>query len=72
MEEFERVHEQEPEVFRAEHIYSWWEELCWRYVEEVSQLYTKLLHECGRETMRLEEVQARALTPMADGRAWLR
>eukprot|EP00974_Lingulodinium_polyedra_P072837 7050133-Lingulodinium_polyedra.AAC.1 len=38
----------------------------------MGQLYTRLLHECGRETMLLEEVQQRALTPMADARAWLR
>eukprot|EP00974_Lingulodinium_polyedra_P006922 656870-Lingulodinium_polyedra.AAC.1 len=69
---FEQMHEQEPEVFRAEHLYAWWEELCWRYVEEVSQLYTRLLYESGRETMRLEEVQQRALTPTAAGTAWLR
>ena len=69
---FERLHDDNPDIFRLEHLYAWWEELEWRYVEEVDQIHRTLLRESGRESMRLEEIQFRALAPDADGASWLR
>ncbi len=48
-----------------------WEELHWRFTEELKEVLRSLKREAGRETMTLNEVKFHALMPDASGYAWL-
>ena len=48
-----------------------WEELHWRFGEEMKELLRKLKREVGRETITLNELRFHALLPGPDGQAWL-
>ena len=48
-----------------------WEELHWRFFEELKELLRQLKREAGRETMTLQDLKFFALLPNAEGRAWL-
>lgn len=48
-----------------------WEELHWRFTEELKEILRSLKREAGRETMTLNEVKFHALMPDSSGYAWL-
>lgn len=48
-----------------------WEELHWRFLEELKDVLRRLKTEAGRESMTLNEVKFHALMPDASGQAWL-
>lgn len=48
-----------------------WEELHWRFAEEMKEVLRALKREAGRETMTLNEIKFHALMPDATGYAWL-
>ena len=48
-----------------------WEELHWRFAEELKEVLRTLKRDAGRETMTLNEVKFHALMPDASGYAWL-
>eukprot|EP00435_Cladocopium_sp_Y103_P064105 s1381_g25.t1 len=48
-----------------------WEELHWRFGEEMKELLRRLKKEIGRETITLNELRFHALLPGPDGQAWL-
>ena len=48
-----------------------WEELHWRFAEELKEVLRALKRDAGRETMTLNEVKFHALMPDASGYAWL-
>lgn len=49
-----------------------WEELHWRFIEEMKELVRQLKKEAARESMTLTEMRFHALLPGPDGQAWLR
>ena len=49
-----------------------WEELHWRFMEEMKELVRLLKKEAARESMTLTEMRFHALLPGPDGQAWLR
>jgi hypothetical protein len=48
-----------------------WEELHWRFLEEVKELIRALKKVAKRESMSQQEMKFYALLPGPDGRAWL-
>eukprot|EP00434_Breviolum_minutum_P012254 symbB.v1.2.010803.t1/scaffold712.1/size170421/2 len=48
-----------------------WEELHWRFFEELKEVLRRLKNEAGRESMTLSEVKFHALMPDSSGQAWL-
>ena len=48
-----------------------WEELHWRFFEELKEVLRRLKNEAGRESMTLNEVKFHALMPDSSGQAWL-
>ena len=48
-----------------------WEELHWRFMEEMKELVRLLKKEAARESMTLTEMRFHALLPGPDGQAWL-
>ena len=48
-----------------------WEELHWRFFEELKDLLRSLKREAKRETLSLQEIRFYALLPGPDGQAWL-
>ena len=48
-----------------------WEELHWRFMEELKETLRLLKKEAGRETMSLQDIKFFALLPDEHGRAWL-
>ena len=49
-----------------------WEELHWRFIEEMKELVRLLKKEAARESMTLTEMRFHALLPGPDGQAWLK
>ena len=48
-----------------------WEELHWRFLEELKEVLRRLKLDAGRESMTLNEVKFHALMPDSSGLAWL-
>ena len=48
-----------------------WEEIHWRFLEELKDVLRSLKKEIGRETISLTELKFHALLPGPDGQAWL-
>ena len=48
-----------------------WEEVHWRFLEELKDILRRLKKEIGRETITLNELRFHALLPGPDGQAWL-
>ena len=48
-----------------------WEELHWRFLEELKEILRLLKKEANRETMKLPDIKFYALLPNTSGQAWL-
>ena len=70
--DLERLHDEHPTTFPREVLKDIWEELCWRFWEELRETLRSLKQEVGRDNLRRTDLIMYALTPGADGHAWLR
>ncbi|CAE7778356.1 unnamed protein product [Symbiodinium sp. CCMP2592] len=64
-------HQGEPHKWPLTVIMEVWEELHWRFFEELKEILRLLKKEAGRETMSLQDLKFHALLPNASGVAWL-
>ena len=64
-------HQSEPRKWPLSVVSDIWEELHWRFFEELKEILRLLKKEAGRETMSLQDIKFHALLPNASGRAWL-
>ena len=64
-------HQQSPHRWPLHVAQEVWEELHWRFFEELKELLRQLKVEAKRESMTLQEIRFHALLPGPDGRAWL-
>ena len=64
-------HQSEPHKWPLSVVSDIWEELHWRFFEELKEILRLLKKEAGRETMSLQDIKFHALLPNASGRAWL-
>ena len=64
-------HQSSPHKWPLGVIVDIWEEIHWRFVEEVKQIIRDLKKEVGRETMTLSEIKFHCLLPGVHGEAWL-
>ena len=65
-------HQAEPHKWPLNIVAEVWEELHWRFCEELKEILRRLKKEAGRETMSLPDIKFHALLPDSDGQAWLR
>ena len=65
-------HQAYPHKWPLNVIVDCWEELHWRFVEEVKALIHSIKKEVGRETMTLTELRFHCLMPGPEGDAWLK
>ena len=72
LEGLERLHDDHPTVFPKPIIQDTWEELHWRFWEELKEVMRALKREVGRDSLRRSDIILFALTPGADGTAWLK
>eukprot|EP00972_Heterocapsa_arctica_P063249 9330818-Heterocapsa_arctica.AAC.1 len=66
------MQEEHPTAFPRAAVQDFWEELHWRFWEELKETLRQLKREVGRENLRRSDIALYALTPGADGAAWLR
>ena len=64
-------HQAEPHKWPLLVLMEVWEELHWRFLEELKEILRLLKKEAGRETMSLADIKFYALLPNAAGAAWL-
>ena len=64
-------HQAEPHKWPLSVLMEVWEELHWRFLEELKEILRLLKKEAGRETMSLADIKFYALLPNAAGTAWL-
>ena len=64
-------HHAEPHKWPLTVLMDVWEELHWRFFEELKEILRLLKKEAGRETMSLSDIKFYALLPNAAGTAWL-
>ena len=64
-------HQASPHKWPLGVIVDIWEEIHWRFVEEIKQIIRDLKKEVGRETMTLSEIKFHCLLPGVHGEAWL-
>ena len=64
-------HQSEPHKWPLSVVSEIWEELHWRFFEELKEVLRLLKKEANRETMSLQDIKFFALLPNAEGRAWL-
>ena len=64
-------HQKAPHKWPLHVVQEVWEELHWRFFEELKELLRQLKVEAKRESMTLQEIRFHALLPGPDGRAWL-
>ena len=64
-------HQAHPHRWPMEVVVNLWEELHWRFGNELKGILRQLKKEAGRETMTLAEIKFYALLPGPEGRAWL-
>eukprot|EP00972_Heterocapsa_arctica_P015949 2351658-Heterocapsa_arctica.AAC.1 len=65
------MQEESPSAF-PKAIQEFWEELRWRFWEELKETLRKIKHEVGRENLRRSDIAEYALAPGADGQARLK
>ena len=64
-------HQAEPHKWPLSVVSEIWEELHWRFLEELKETLRLLKKEANRETMSLQDIKFYALLPNSDGKAWL-
>ena len=64
-------HQAEPHKWPLTVVAEIWEELHWRFFEELKEILRQLKREANRETMSLPDIKFYALLPNASGQAWL-
>ena len=64
-------HQAEPHKWPLQIVAEIWEELHWRFWEELKETLRLLKKEAGRESMSLADVKFFALLPSSTGSAWL-
>ena len=64
-------HQAEPHKWPLTVMAEIWEELRWRFLEELKEILRQLKKEANRETMSLPDIKFYALLPNAAGQAWL-
>ena len=64
-------HQELPHKWPLQIVMEAWEELHWRFIEEMKELLRQLKKTAKRESMSLSEIRFHALLPGPDGRAWL-
>ncbi|CAK0902505.1 unnamed protein product, partial [Prorocentrum cordatum] len=72
IEKLEKLAEEDSDVFPRERIYGWFEELNWRWREDLKDVHRQLLRISGKEWLRKEQLEFMALTPDSDGNPLLR
>eukprot|EP00971_Amphidinium_carterae_P351827 6492298-Amphidinium_carterae.1 len=70
LDQLEHLHEGQPSMWPCDQIYSLWEELMWRLMEEMREMRRQMLKEAGREHMTKEEIVQFCLLPDCDGHLW--
>jgi hypothetical protein len=65
------LHETHPDKFPKEQVWAWFEELTWRFWEEMKEILRQLKKEVGRQNLTAAELKFYALMPDEAGRAWL-
>ena len=70
--DLERIAEEHPQVFPKQELRNIFSELLWRFWEELRETLRRLKQEVGRDQIRRSDLILFALTPDAQGRAWLR
>jgi len=68
----ERLGDEHPTIFPREALKDIWEELAWRFWEELKEVLRRLKQHIGRDNVRRQELILYALTPDEQGHAWLR
>jgi len=66
----EGMNDDSPDVFPREVVKDIWEELMWRFWEELKEVLRQLKQQMGRENVRTRDLALFALTPDGRGRAW--
>ena len=66
-----RWHQEMPHKWPLQILMDVWEELHWRFIEELKELLRLLKTTAKRESMSLSEIRFHALLPGPDGHAWL-
>ena len=64
-------HQGEPHKWPLTVVAEIWEELHWRFIEELKETLRLLKKEANRETMTLPDIKFYALLPNSAGQAWL-
>ena len=72
LEGLERLHDDHPTVFPQPIIQDTWEELHWRFWEELKEVMRALKREAGRDSLRRSDIILLALAQSTDGTAWLK
>ena len=65
-------HQECPHKWPLQVVMDAWEELHWRFMEEIKDLIRNLKKIAKRESMSLQELRFYALLPGPDGQAWLK
>lgn len=64
-------HQETPHKWPLQVVMDTWEELHWRFLEEVKELVRQIKKQAKRESLSLQELRFYALLPGPDGTAWL-
>ena len=64
-------HQELPHKWPLQIVMDAWEELHWRFMEEMKEVLRQLKKVAKRESMSLAEIRFHALLPGPEGRAWL-
>ena len=64
-------HQSEPHKWPLSVVSEIWEELHWRFFEELKETLRLLKKEANRKTMSLQDIKFYALLPNTEGKAWL-
>eukprot|EP00971_Amphidinium_carterae_P156250 3097823-Amphidinium_carterae.2 len=70
LDQLEGLHESQPSMWPREQVYSLWEELGWRLLEEMRELRRQMLRAANRELMSKDEMCAFCLAPDCQGEIW--
>ena len=64
-------HQETPHKWPLQVVMDTWEELHWRFLEEIKELVRQIKKQAKRESLTLQELRFYALLPGPDGAAWL-
>lgn len=64
-------HQETPHKWPLQVVMDTWEELHWRFLEEIKELVRQIKKQAKRESLTLQELRFYALLPGPDGTAWL-